>query len=130
MPVFLDTNIIVYAFTDDPRAVVAERLLADGGEISVQVLNEFANVAQRKLGFDWQRLAEALGIVRTLATKIHAVDLACHIEAMAIAERSGVSIYDGLIVASALGAGCDTLYSEDMHDGLKIGAGLKIVNPF
>lgn len=130
MPVFLDTNIIVYAFTDDPRAAVAERLLAHGGEISVQVLNEFANVAQRKLGFDWQRLAEALGIVRTLATKIHAVDLACHIEAMTIAERFGVSIYDGLIVASALGAGCDTLYSEDMHDGLKIGAGLKIVNPF
>lgn len=130
MSVFLDTNVLIYAFSNDPRAIVAEKLLSEGGQISVQVLNEFANVARRKLNFDWQQLGEALGIVRGLAGRIHPITVETHIEAMALAERFGVSIYDGLIVASASQAGCRTLYSEDMHDGLKVGTTLTIENPF
>ncbi|ALH82238.1 PIN domain-containing protein [Sphingopyxis macrogoltabida] len=130
MPVFLDTNILIYAFSDDPRTSTAEKLLSDGGEISVQVLNEFSNVARKKLQFDWQQLGEALGIVRGLASRVNPLNVETHIEGIALAERYGISIYDGLIVASAIQAGCDILYSEDMHDGLGIGEQLRIVNPF
>ena len=71
MKPFLDTNILVYAaLSDDPRRPTAERLLAAGGTISVQV-----------------------------------------------------------IVVSAIEAGCDTLYTEDMQHGRTIGK-LAIVNPF
>ncbi|ALJ15598.1 PIN domain-containing protein [Sphingopyxis macrogoltabida] len=130
MPVFLDTNILIYAFSDDPRTSTAEKLLSDGGEISVQVLNEFSNVARKKLQFDWQHLGEALGIVRGLASRVNPLNVETYIEGIALAERYGISIYDGLIVASAIQAGCDILYSEDMHDGLGIGEQLRIVNPF
>jgi predicted nucleic acid-binding protein len=46
---FLDSNVLVYAFTTDPRAARAQGLLARGCTISVQGLNEFTNVARRKL---------------------------------------------------------------------------------
>ena len=58
---FLDTNILIYAIVqDDPRTPVAETLLIEGGVVSVQVLNEFAAVARRKLGMPWKEVTEAL----------------------------------------------------------------------
>ena len=128
--VFLDTNVLIYAFSDDARAIVAEALLDRGGDISVQVLNEFANVARRKLGFDWRQIEQALAAIRTLARAIHPIDLATHTDAIALAQRYGFSFYDALIVASALRARCKVLFSEDMQDGLVVGDGLKIANPF
>ncbi len=128
--VFLDTNILIYAFGEDPRAAVAERLLADGGEISVQVLNEFVRVARRKLGFDWDQLDEAMIAIRTLARRIHDVDIGLHEAALTLARRHAFSIYDALIVAAALRGRCEILYSEDMHDGLVVANSLRIVNPF
>ena len=128
--VFLDSNVVLYAFTDDPRSTVAEALLAKGGDFSVQVLNEFTNVARRKLGFDWSQIEDALKAIATLARAIHPIDLATHRDALALARRHGFAFYDALIVASALGARCEILYSEDMHDGLAIDGGLRIENPF
>ena len=128
--VFLDSNVVLYAFTDDPRSAVAESLLAKGGDLSVQVLNEFTNVARRKLGFDWSQVEDALQAIATLARAIHPIDLATHAEALALARRHGFAFYDALIVASALRARCEILYSEDMHDGMAIDGGLRIVNPF
>jgi len=128
--VFLDTNVLIYAFSDDARAIVAEALLDRGGDISVQVLNEFANVARRKLGFDWRQIEQALAAIRTLARAIHPIDLETHTDAIALAQRYGFSFYDALIVASALRARCKVLFSEDMQDGLVVGDGLKIANPF
>ena len=127
---FLDTNVVVYAFTDDPRSARAEALLAAGGDLSVQVLNEFANVARRKLGMDWSEVAAALQAVRTLARTIHPIDLGTHTSALALAPRYGLSFYDALIAASALKARCAVLYSEDMQDGLVIDDRLRIVSPF
>lgn len=57
---FLDTNILVYAFTTDPRAAITEQLLGKGCVISIQGLNEFANVARRKPGMSWEETNEAL----------------------------------------------------------------------
>ena len=54
MSVFLDSNILIYALVqDDPRQASATTLLAEGGNVSVQVLNEVANVAHRKLKMLW-----------------------------------------------------------------------------
>jgi predicted nucleic acid-binding protein len=128
--IFLDSNVVVYAFTDDPRSAAAETLLAKGGDLSVQVLNEFTNVARRKLGFDWSQIEDALEAIGTLARAIHPIDLETHTGALALARRYGFSFCDALIVSSALRARCETLYSEDLHDGLAIDGGLRIVNPF
>lgn len=127
---FFDSNIIIYAFSDDPRSAIAEDLLARGGDVSVQVLHEFTNVARRKLGFEWSRIEEALRAIRVLTRAIHPIDLETHIGALALAQRYGFSFYDALIVSAAIQARCDILYSEDMQDGLVIGGGLRIANAF
>ena len=127
---FLDTNILVYAFVEDPRAAVAEALLAQKCETSVQALNEFANVARRKLCMAWGEVEEALTLLKTLCGTIHPVTLETHTDALRLAQRYGFSIYDALIVAAALRAGCDTLYSEDMQDGLVVEAQVTLRNPF
>jgi predicted nucleic acid-binding protein len=130
MKPFLDTNILVYAvLSDDPRCATAERLLTAGGTISVQVLNEFANVARLKLKWPWPDIEATLALVRSRSTKVRDITVSTHETALAHARRSGLSFYDALIVASAIEAGCDTLYSEDMQHGRTIG-GLAIVNPF
>jgi predicted nucleic acid-binding protein len=65
---FLDTNIIVYAFSStDPRSEKAEALLATGGVISIQVLNEFVNVSRRKHRRDWGEIEDALSILKTFS---------------------------------------------------------------
>lgn len=127
---FLDTNILVYAFVEDPRAAVAEALLAQKYETSVQALNEFANVARRKLRMTWQEVEEALTLLKTLCGTIHPVTLKTHDDALRLAQRYGFSLYDALIVAAALRANCDTLYSEDMQDGLVVEAQVTIRNPY
>ena len=127
---FLDTNVLIYAFTSDPRAAVAQALLDRGGVISVQVLNEFANVARRKLGMEWRERREALAAVRVLCRTIVPLDLAIHDAALRLAERYGATIFDSLVVAAALRTGCDTLLSEDMQAGMVFDGGLRVVNPF
>ncbi len=127
---FLDTNVLIYAFTSDPRAAVAQALLEHGGVISVQVLNEFANVARRKLGMGWAELRAALAAVRALCRTIVPLDLTVHDTAVRLAERYGATIFDALIIGAALHAGCDTVLSEDMQDGMAVDGRLLVVNPF
>ncbi|WP_406872810.1 PIN domain-containing protein [Aminobacter sp. P9b] len=126
----LDTNVLVYAFTIDPRSVTAEKLLAKGCTVSVQGLNEFANVARRKLGMNWREIGDALAIIRTLCPRILPLDVETHAEAVTQAERLGLSFYDALVVAAALRANCTTLWSEDMQHGRVIDGRLRILNPF
>jgi predicted nucleic acid-binding protein len=127
---FLDTNILVYAaLSDDPRCPIAERLLAAGGTISVQVLNEFANVARTKLKWPWPDIEAMLALVRSRSGRVQQIALSTHEGALVFARDHGVSFYDALIVAAALEAGCDTVFTEDMQHGRKFGA-LTIVNPF
>jgi predicted nucleic acid-binding protein len=129
--VFLDSNVLLYTFArGDSRQGVAAGLLARGGAISVQVLNEFASVARRKLKLSWPEVAEALTALRALCPAPLPLTLATHESALAIAERSGYALYDALILASALEAGCETLYSEDMQDGQVVDGRLTIRNPF
>lgn len=127
---FLDSNVLVYAFTNDPRAARAQGLLAGGGNVSVQGLNEFTNVARRKLGMSWVEVREALAAIRTLCRAILPVDLGTHADALRIAQRYGCAVFDALVIAAALRADCGVLWSEDMHNGLVVDRRLRIANPF
>jgi predicted nucleic acid-binding protein len=128
--VFFDTTILIYALSaGDVRASTAERLLASGGSLSVQVLNEFAAVAKRKLQMSWREIAEALDAARALCEPPLPLTVEVHDAALGIAERYGYHIYDSLILAAALDAGCNVVYSEDMQDGQQIDS-LTIRNPF
>jgi predicted nucleic acid-binding protein len=127
---FLDTNVLVYLASADARkADVAERLLAEGGTVSVQVLNELANVARRKMGLDWAETADLLSTVRAFVT-VEPLTLQTHELGLALAERHGLSVYDAMIVAAGLIAGCDTLLSEDMQHGFVAAGQMTVVNPF
>lgn len=127
---FLDSNILVYAFTVDPRAVTAQNLLERGPVISVQGLNEFANVTRRKFGRTWGEVREALDSIRDLCRTIVPVDVETHSDALRIADRYGYAMFDALMIASAVRASCGILWSEDMHHGHVIDKRLRIANPF
>ena len=129
MKAFFDTNILVYTTTSDSRKQQAAACLSRGGVASIQVLNEFVHVARRKLRSDWPQIEFALGQFRTSLDDILPITLETHDSAVALSRDHGISFYDALIVAAAIEAGCDTLFSEDMQHGRKIG-GLAIVNPF
>jgi predicted nucleic acid-binding protein len=125
-----DTNVVLYLLSADAtKADRAEALLAAGGTISVQVLNEFAAVALRKLHVSWPEIREALEPVRAVCS-VEPLSIQTHGQATKIAERYGLSVCDSLIAAAALLAGCKTLYSEDMQDGQVIERKLTIRNPF
>jgi len=128
---FFDTNVLIYAVTrSDTRAVRAEELLLAGGVVSVQILNEFAAVARRKLQMPWAEVAEAVEAFLVLCPSPVAVTLEIHNAARAIADKMGCNIYDALVVAAALEAGCATLYSEDFQDGQVIEGKIIVRNPF
>ena len=131
MTAFLDTNILVYStLQDDARHVEAQRLLNAGGSISVQVLNEFANVAHRKLKKSWPEIELALQLLKLAFPAPAPLTAATNELAVALADQHQFAFYDALIVASALEAKCAKLYSEDMHHGMTIRRTLQIINPF
>jgi len=127
---FFDTNVVVYLFSaDSAKADRAEEVLARGGRISVQVLNELVAFARCKLGMSWREILQVTAHLRTICP-VTPLTVETHERGMQIARRLGLSIYDGTIVASALLSGCATLYTEDMQDGRVIDGQLTIRNPF
>ena len=136
MKTFIDTNVLIYWVDAGPRADVVEGLLARDCVISVQVLNEFANVLGKKRAM---ALADIEALCTTLIDICDVVDLSLrtHQSAVALMARYKLSLYDANIVAAALMSSCAVLYSEDMQDGLNVkmpasgdGATLSICNPF
>lgn len=127
---FFDSNILLYLVTaEQDRVERVSRLLDYGGTISVQVLNEMASVCRRKFKMSWRDTSTLLNKTKSLLTVVP-LSLETHDEGLRLAERYGFSIYDSFIVAAALQAECDTLWSEDMQDGLLVDQRLRIVNPF
>lgn len=132
---FFDTNVLLYALAlptggaMDARAETAERLLGEGGQVSVQVLNEFVDVGSRKLKLTWGRIEDFLGVIEALCGPAAVTTAASQRSAVAIAKTCRLRIYDAMIVASAHEAGCTTLYTEDLQHGQVID-GVRIVNPF
>jgi predicted nucleic acid-binding protein len=127
---FFDTNVLLYLLSADNRkADKAETLVTAGGVISVQVLNEFASVASRKLRMSYAEIRDALAFVRAVCT-IQPLTLDTHELGLTVAEQFGFSLYDSMIVSSALESGCDVLYTEDMQHSQKINGQLLVSNPF
>jgi predicted nucleic acid-binding protein len=127
--VFFDSNILLYLVdAATPKADRSDALLADGGVISVQVLNEISNVVRSKWKRPWGDLHHVLKTVRANTIIVPVTD-ETHLLGIAYAERYQLQVYDGILVAAAVLAGCTTLYSEDMHNGLVID-GLTITNPY
>jgi predicted nucleic acid-binding protein len=127
---FADTNVIVYAQSDDgTKTATAIKLLEAGPVISAQVVNETVAILTRKYRFS---LPDAHQVATSLlvACEVVPVDADTIREAIRLTTRYKLSHWDSLIVSAALLAGCDTLHSEDMQDGLVIEEKLTVVNPF
>lgn len=127
---FFDTSVLLYLLSSDAaKADRVEALLADRGTLSVQVLNEFAVVAIRKLKMPLPEVREVLDTIRAVCDVLP-VTIETHDRALAIVERYGCSLYDSLLIAAALMAGSKRLYSEDLQHGQLIDRQLRVVNPF
>lgn len=134
-PYFLDSNVLIYAFdTEEPKKrarsrELIESLPAEGIVLSSQVVNEFYFTVTRKLRRPLP-LADAEEAVRGLSGfRVLPLDHRLTMAAMELVRKHQLSIWDALIVQSAIEGRCRTLFSEDFQDGRKYGA-LKVVNPF
>lgn len=127
---FFDSNVLLYLVSGDAtKADRAEQVLSGGGVISVQVLDELTNVARRKMQLSWHETHAFLDSLRGLLT-VYPVTLDIHDTGLGLSERYGMPVYDAMIAASALHAGCQTLLSEDFQHGMVLKEGLHISNPF
>jgi predicted nucleic acid-binding protein len=131
---FIDSNIFIYAEANDlpekqsQALALLRRLKISGtGIISTQVLQEYCNVALRKLGLRSEhirlqlRAHEQFEVVQITSVIIHG--------ALDLQQTRSLSFYDALIVQAAKVSGCNELYSEDLNAGEAIN-GVKIINPF
>lgn len=126
---FADTNVVLYLLDDGLKADRAEDILGQGPRISVQVLNEAMVNCRRKAGLSWEETGAFLAGVQSLC-EVEDLSVQTHLVGRALAEKYQLSVYDAMIVSAALIAGCTTLWSEDMHDGLLVEDQLRVVNPF
>lgn len=127
---FVDTNVLLYLMSADAaKADRAEALLARRAVVSVQVLNEFASVARRKMRLDWPVIEETLNDLRRFVD-VKPLTVQTHERGIALAHRHQLSVYDAMIVAAALEAGCSTLVSEDLSNGQRFESRLTVRNPF
>jgi predicted nucleic acid-binding protein len=127
---FFDSNIILYfALSSSTKSLRASHLVAQGGNINVQVLNECANVLRSKRARPWPEVQSFLSEL-CVRLDLHPITLDIHRDSLRLAERYNFAIYDSFIVAAALAADCDTLFSEDMQDGMVVDGRLRITNPF
>lgn len=127
---FFDTSVLLYLLSKDAgKADRVEQLLAEHGTISVQVLNEFAAVALRKLKMPLGDVREILGTIRAVCN-VEPLTVTTHDRGLAVNERYRFSLYDSVLVAAALIADTNVLYSEDLRHGQVIDGQLRVINPF
>lgn len=127
---FFDTSVLLYLLSaDSSKADRVEHLLAERGTVSVQVLNEFAAVAVRKLKMPLNDVREILATVRAVC-HVAPVTVATHDRGLAIHERYGFALYDSMLIAAALIIEVEILYAEDLQHGQVIDGQLRVCNPF
>lgn len=127
---FIDTNVAAYLVSgDQTKADIAEAMLLQGVVVSIQVLNELANVARRKFRLDWRETADVIALVRQHA-RIVPLTLETHGLGLDLARQHQIPIYDAMIAAAALLAGCGVLLSEDFQEGFVFGGRMRVENPF
>jgi predicted nucleic acid-binding protein len=134
---FLDTNIFVHSFDQSATAksqraaqLIREALTTQKSVISYQVVQEFFNVALRRFS-EPMMAAEAEQYLSTVFRPLLAIhsSQALYAEALHLQTQSRLSLYDALIVSSALQARCNLLFTEDLQHGQRFGA-LLVANPF
>lgn len=129
--VTVDSNITVYALsTAGWKKQIATKLIGEADFISVQVLNEFANVAWRKQGRTWPEIARSIADLRSTVGRILPIEEPANADAVRLAGRYQLNFYDALMLAVALSGGARTFYSEDMQHGMIIDGALRIIDPF
>jgi predicted nucleic acid-binding protein len=127
---FIDTNVLAYLAGSDPhKAAVARTVVAGGGVISVQVLNELASVVRRKMRMEWPEVADFLGTIRPFLNVVPLTDES-HTLGLTLAEKHNLPVYDAMIAASGLLARCDVLLSEDFQHGFVFAGKMRVENPF
>ena len=82
MTAFIDTNILIYAQGAGRKSEVAEGIIYSGGVISVQVLNEFVNVARLKLKYPWEEISRAVSDLTAAFNPILPIDIDTHAKAL------------------------------------------------
>ena len=138
--VFFDTNLFIDALTESARPedqgkrartlqLLEELSHTEDIVTSLQVVNKCHYVLHRKLALPEELVRQAVhGGVLSIATVLP-MGLDDYHEACRLRATYALSYWDSLICASALRVGAQTLYSEDMHNGLTIDSRLRIVNP-
>jgi predicted nucleic acid-binding protein len=130
--VFLDTNILVYSYSDTEidKQIKARQIVSENTSfISTQVLQELSNVFNRKFNRNWIEIEEAINEVLQ-NNVVHTNSYLTIQQAIRIARQYKFSFYDSLIISAALESKCTALYSEDLNSGQLIDSKLAIVNPF
>ena len=128
--VTIDTNVAVYALALGPKADRATAILRKCGLASVQLLNEYINVARRKRHDSWDVIRDDIAHLRAAIPQFLPIDGQASLDALRLCSTYQLSFYDALMIAVALTGGAQTLYSEDMHHGLLVDGRLRIINPF
>ncbi len=127
---FFDTSVLLYLLSGNTaKADRIETLLAARGIVSVQVLNEFAVVALRKLKMPLGEVREILDTIRAVCA-VEPITVETHDRGLAVFERYRFSLYDSMLIAAALIAGAKTIYTEDLQHGQVIDNQLRLTNPF
>lgn len=126
----LDTNVLIYLNdVNDSVRRIAQQLVFENPHIPVQVVSEYLNVCQRRLGMNkWDALASLMEWLPICEAGTFQIEI--YEDAYRLMTNYKFQLFDAIIVSSALWSGCDVLYSEDMHNGLLVDGKLKIINPF
>lgn len=128
--IFFDTNTLLYLFSSDTnKADWISKNIQKSNVISVQVLNEFTSASLKKIKISTKELDEFLGLFLEIFT-IKPLDIETFNSGLRISRRYGYHQYDSMIIAAAIQAGCQRLYSEDLQHKQVIDKKLQIVNPF
>ena len=128
--IFFDTNTLLYLFSSDTnKADWISKNIQKSNVISVQVLNEFTSASLKKIKISTKELDEFLGLFLEIFT-IKPLDVETFNSVLRISRRYGYHQYDSMIIAAAIQAGCQRLYSEDLQHKQVIDKKLQIVNPF
>ena len=127
---FFDSNVVLYLLSDNQtKANRCEEIVEQGGVISVQVLNECVNVMLKNLKMARPEVDEILAVIKSISD-IVPLSVEVHEGALELLDRYQLSWYDALIVSAAIESDCETLWSEDMHNGLVVNKTMTIRNPF
>jgi predicted nucleic acid-binding protein len=127
----LDTNILVYNHdvNDDNKRAVSENLLRANPVISSQVVSEYLNYMRKEYKIEKRKLIRACAMWLKRCTVQPVCGSTIELASRLI-DKYDFQLFDGIIVASALEANCDVLYSEDMQHGQVIEVSMKIINPY